>query len=230
MTNRSLSKRIIAAARAEGKLHELCYYVDMWMPRDLRPRPDVDHVPASWPPGFVPYIPLPPDEVIANDYAHILVALMESGNEGRGLVFRSELVGIDQLEATSYIPYPWGEDLSSRVVNKICPICGQVEKVFVGEKGTCCQPTRKRRPRPRPAYPLPHNAQFVGLHWWGGGEASADEHWTTVRSFTPSTEEVTPSPANATNAAAPAREKSATPPGRPPAAPSTTSATTCAPS
>lgn len=170
MTNRSLSKRIIAAATAQGKLHELCYYVDMWMPRELRPRPDVDHVPASWPPGFVPYIPLAPDETIASDYAHILVALMESGNQGRGMIFRSELIGIDQLEETQYIPYAWGEDLSSRLVDKVCPICGAVEQVFIGESGKCCQPTRKRRSPPKPAYPLPHNAQRIGLHWWGGAK------------------------------------------------------------
>lgn len=187
MPNKSLCKRIIDAASAEGKLHELCYYVDMWMPRELRPRPDVDHVPASWPPGFVPYIPLHPDPVIANDYAHILVALMESSNQGRGLIFRSELIGIDQLEATDYQPYEWGEDLSSRIVDKICPNCGSIERVFVGEAGTCCKRQRAIRPLPRQEYKLPANAQMVGLHWWGGEdfeeEQSADQ--PLARTFRP---------------------------------------------
>lgn len=95
---------------------------------------------------------------------------MESGNQGRGLVFHSELIGIDQLEAAQYIPYAWGEDLSSRVVDRVCPTCGQIERVFVGEKGTCCKRQRAIRPLPQIEYKLPANAQFVGLHWWGGEE------------------------------------------------------------
>lgn len=189
MTNKSQRKRIIAAAIANGTLHTLAYYVQMRLPLNLRPRPDAQFLAATWPPGFVPIVPLAPDPEIAADDAYILEQLLWEANKERGIIFNYELTSLDILQAAGHTYYEWGDDISDRVVDWICPVCGGIERVFVREKGTCCRrPPRRRAPR-KPRYTLPANAQRIGLNWWGGGDPHADEQWINERHASPFTEE-----------------------------------------
>lgn len=189
MANKSQRKRIIAAASADGTLHTLAYYIQMRLPLALRPRPDAEYLAATFPPGFVPIVPLAPDPEIAADYAYILEQLMWEANKQRGILFAYELTTFDLLEQAGHAYYTWGEEISHRPIDWVCPICGQIEQVFAGNKGQCCLRPPRRKAPPKPCYKIPANAQRIGLHWWGGGEAHADEQWCQVRNASPFAEE-----------------------------------------
>ena len=188
MTNRTAVRKMVEMAKAHDDLDDLVYYVDMRLPLALRPRPDAAEMAATYPPGWIPTIPLSPDAKAAEQWAHLLLEVLKDGNEGRGIVFRTALSSKLYMQELGLDFYEWG-DLPQKMVDWICPTCGTVEQVFVGERGTCCQPTQKRRRGRKMAHPLPDNAQRVGLHWWGGGEACADDFWVTVRHVSPFTEE-----------------------------------------
>jgi len=180
--NRTAVQKMVEMAKAHGDLDDLVYYVDMRLPLSLRPRPDATEMAATFPPGWIPTISLAPDAKAAEQWAHLLLEVIKAGNEGREITFRTALSSRLYMQELGLDFYEWG-DLPTATVDWICSTCGAIQPVGVGERGTCCQPTQKRR-RGRVAFPLPDNAQRVGgLHWWGGGEACADEYWCTVRRY-----------------------------------------------
>lgn len=188
MNNRTAVRKMVQMAKAHDDLDDLVYYVEMTLPQALRPRPDADKMAATFPPGWIPTIPLSPDSKAAEQWAHLLLEVLKDANEGRNILFRTALSSKLYMEELGLAFYEWGEPPQA-MVDWICPACGMVERVFVGEQGTCCQPTQKRRRAAKACHPLPENAQFVGLHWWGGGDACADDLWVTVRHASPFTTE-----------------------------------------
>ena len=184
MTNRTAVKKIIQMAEAHNDLADLVYYVWMRLPLELRPRPDATELAATFPPGWIPVIPLTPDPKVAEQWAYLLLEIIKAGNEGRGILFQTGLSSRLYLQELGLAFYEWG-DWPDALVDWICPTCGAVEKVLVGEVGTCCTRRRERRVPAKQCYPLPANAQRVGLNWWGGGEANADDLWCEVRHVSP---------------------------------------------
>ena len=155
--NRTLARKIIRGAAAVNDLPNLLYFIEMTLPVALRPSPHVSTMAASYPAGWVPVIPLSPDPDAARHYAHLLLELMKSANQGRGIVLRTELTAPDILEDFGVRWYIWGEPIPAQV-DAICPVCGQVGQVAVRERLACCQVAK----------PLGAGAGMYAGQWWGG--------------------------------------------------------------
>lgn len=153
MLNKSATKKIITEATARGELNNLVYYVDMQLPRDLRPTPDAANMPATDPPGQLPVVMLEPDPEAAYHYAHLLQALIESANKNRGIVFSIELTTLDILRDLGYVWYVWGE--MPHEVDVLCPTCGAISRGLPGTVHCCAEEL--------PAYAGTYSGQ-----WWGG--------------------------------------------------------------
>jgi len=156
MNNRTRARQIIEAAQKVDELDCLYYFVEMDVPRSLRTAPDANLVAATYPAGWIPVVSLVPDPRIAEHYAHLLCALMEEGNRGRGIVFRVELTSRDVLDGRGLKWYVWGEAIPVRV-DAICAVCGGVHRVTPGQSPSCPH-----------APALAAGAGMYGGNWWGG--------------------------------------------------------------
>ena len=154
--NRTKARKIVDAADKMGELNELLYFIEMEVPRNLLTSPDASHVAATYPAGWIPVVPLAPDPRAAEHYAHLLCALMESSNQGRGIVFRVELTSRDVLDGYGLDWYIWGETIPVQV-DAICDECGGVHRVTPGQPPVCAH-----------APLLAAGAGVYGGQWWGG--------------------------------------------------------------
>lgn len=154
--NRTRAKQIAAAAQSVGELDELLYFVEMEVPRHLRTSPDAARVAATYPAGWIPVIPLAPDQRAAAHYAHLLCALMEDANRGSGILFRVELTSRSVMDGYRLSYYVWGEEIPVQV-DAICPECGSIHRVTPGQSAACAH-----------APMLAAGAGFYAGQWWGG--------------------------------------------------------------
>ena len=155
--NRTLARKIIKGAAAQDDLAGLLYYVEMTLPTNLRPASGGKTMAATHPPGWIPVVPLAPDPDAARHYAHLMLELMNSANQGRGIILRTELTAPDILDNCGARWYIWGEPIPA-LVDKICPVCGQVGRVAVGGRLACCLVDA----------PLGAGAGMYAGQWWGG--------------------------------------------------------------
>lgn len=155
--NRTQVNRLIAAAQADGSLGDLLYFVEMDLPAALRPSQSARTMAATWPAGWIPCVPLAPDPAIAADWSHLLLELIKSANVGRGIVFRVELTSRPIMSDLGLSWYVWGESIPA-LVDAVCPVCGAVGRVPVGERLACCPPPS----------PLGAGAGMYAGQWWGG--------------------------------------------------------------
>ncbi len=130
--NRTKAGQIIAAADKMGELDELLYFIEM---------EDLHHVvartlAATYPAGWIPVVPLAPDPRAAEHYAHLLCALLEDGNRGRGILFRVELSSHSVMDGYGLAYYVWGESIPVQV-DAICAVCGGVHRVTPGQSPVC---------------------------------------------------------------------------------------------
>lgn len=153
MFNRTQTKKIIKEATERNELHTLCYYVDMQLPKDLRPTPDTFAMPATDPPGQLPIVLLAPDAEAAYHYAHLLQSLLADANRNRGIVFSVELTSLDILSTQGLTWYVWGE--TPHIVDVLCPVCGAISRGIPGTVHCCVEEM--------PAYAGVYNG-----NWWGG--------------------------------------------------------------
>jgi hypothetical protein len=114
-------KQIIDAARKQGKLGDLFWFVNAYIPGRHFSDGKFRVQPAVFPKTFVPVIPLAPDEVVARHDADILCELFRFGNIGRGIEMVVELTDIHELRSGNWQWYEWG-----RTWDCVCVICGGV--------------------------------------------------------------------------------------------------------
>lgn len=154
--NRTRAKQITAAAQSVGELDELLYFVETEVPRSLRSSPDAARIAATYPAGWIPVIPLAPDPRAADHYAHLLCALLEDANRGRGIIFRVELSSRSVMNSYGLAYYVWGEGIPVQV-DAICAECGGVHRVTPGQPSACTH-----------APLLAAGAGVYSGNWWGG--------------------------------------------------------------
>lgn len=125
---------ILAAAKRDGSLGTLYYYVEAEFPKRLLPPGIKRRQPAQWPHGCIPVLPAGPDPDEQREWAELLAAIFESGNTGRGIAFKPTLTSADLLAGLRW--YEWG-DQPAYEFDYICPKCGQVQQVPAGVKPRC---------------------------------------------------------------------------------------------
>lgn len=131
--SKSWQKRIIDDARASGKAHQLRWYVEMDIPAAHRRGPDHRIQCASYPPGYVPVIPV--DDPNADDWSHILIELFRSAN--KDTTFRLKLTDIPMLEDCRIAWYDWGNPPAPGGIDIICTACGLVGRGQPGQSLGC---------------------------------------------------------------------------------------------
>lgn len=130
--NRTWQRKIINAARADGTVDQLRYYVEMDVPAHRRLRPDHRTQCANHPAGFVPTINAAHEA--AEDYAHLLLELFKSANPGH--IFRICISSVDLLDNARIAHYEWGEEPPA-TIDTICSLCGLVGPGRPGQSLGC---------------------------------------------------------------------------------------------
>ena len=125
---------VLRNAVAAGDLGTLYWFVEAEYPKRLVPAGVKRRQPAMWPFGFIPCIPAGPDPEEQRTWAELLCGLFESGNVGRGIVFKPTLTTADLLDGLRW--YEWGESVGY-AVDWVCPTCGQVQSAAAGERPRC---------------------------------------------------------------------------------------------
>lgn len=123
--NRTWQRRRIDDAKTAGDLPRLFWFIEMDLPAGLRPRPDARHLPATYPPGFVPVIPAGPDPEEQREYAEIMQICFEAANAGRRIEFNLALTDASLL--TSFYWYQFGEE-PTQEIDHVCPLCGSIRR------------------------------------------------------------------------------------------------------
>jgi hypothetical protein len=131
--SKSWQRKIIDAARANGELHKLRWYIEMDIPAAARRHRDHKIQCASHPPGFVPVIPL--DQPGADEYAHLLLELFKSANPDT--TFRLMLTDIPMLQSCRIDWYDWGDLPAPQPIDIICELCGLVGPGQPGQRLGC---------------------------------------------------------------------------------------------
>jgi len=125
---------MLAAAQRDGSLGRLWWFVEAEYPKRLVPPGVKRRQPAMWPMGFIPVLPAGPDVEQQQAWAEMLAGLFESGNAGRGIVFKPTLTTTDLLAGLRW--YEYGESVGYEV-DHVCPTCGQVQRAPAGERPRC---------------------------------------------------------------------------------------------
>jgi len=125
---------ILDAATARGELDGLRWFVEAEYPKRLLPVGMKRRQPASWPRGYIPTLPAGPDVEVQQAWAELLAALFESGNVGRGIVFKATLTTTELLDGLPW--YEYGQPVGYEV-DWVCPTCGQVTRAQVGAAPRC---------------------------------------------------------------------------------------------
>jgi hypothetical protein len=131
--SKSWQKRLIEDARATGQLHQLRWYVQMDIPAAHRRGPDHKIQCASYPPGYVPVIPL--DMPNADYWSHMLLELFRSANPDT--TFSLLLTDVPMLEECRIAYYTYGEDPAPTGIDIICTACGLVGRGQPGQRLGC---------------------------------------------------------------------------------------------
>ena len=130
---RTWQRRILAAAQADGTLSDLLWFVEMDLPPRLRPRPDARYMPATFPAGWIPTIPATLDG--AKHWAGLLLALLKTSNQGRGIQFATMITDRNTLADNGLYYYEWGAPVPT--VDTICTACGMVAPGTAGSALGC---------------------------------------------------------------------------------------------
>ena len=125
---------VLRAAERDGSLGTLYWFVEAEYPKRLLPAGMKRRQPASWPRGFIPTLPAGPDVEEQRAWAELLAGLFESGNVGRGIVFKATLTTAELLKNLPW--YVYGEAIGYEV-DHVGPTCGQVLRAQVGAAPRC---------------------------------------------------------------------------------------------
>lgn len=125
----TFQKSIIRHYTRLGRLNEVYYYVQMELPRSLRPNAKERYfMPATYPDGFIPVFPAYPSPEHGRKKAYELCMEFRRVAVGRDLMFEVILADENSLRGHSW--YRWGEIIFDEV-DKICPNCGQIYRTYV---------------------------------------------------------------------------------------------------
>ena len=131
---RYFQQDVLHAAQRDGTLSDLYWFIEAEYPRRML-RPGVKaRQPAQWPHGFIPTLPAGPDAEEQQAWAELLAGLFESGNTGRGIVFKPTLTTSDLLSGLTW--YTYGE-VPDYEVDHVCQKCGQVNRGPMGKVPRC---------------------------------------------------------------------------------------------
>lgn len=131
--SRTWQRKIIAGAQANGTLHQLRWYVEMDIPAADRRHRDHKIQCASYPPGYVPVIPL--DWPHADDWAHLLLEMFRIANPDA--TFRLLLTDTINLTDSRIDWYNWGDPPAPIPIDVICDACGLVGPGQPGQRLGC---------------------------------------------------------------------------------------------
>lgn len=115
-------KRLIDGAKWQGKLHDLYWFVNAYIPGRYYDDRRAKVQPAMFPKLFVPVIRMTPDEVESRHYADVLSEIFSFVNRGRGFDFAVEITDIHELQSGNWQWYEWG----SVQWDCVCGVCGGV--------------------------------------------------------------------------------------------------------
>jgi len=123
---RTFQTNIIKQYQQCGQLEQLYYYVEIELPTTLRATPKARYMPATYPAGHIPVIPIAPNPAIARDWAHMLLELFKASNPNRNITF--DIVVTDAKALTGWYYYEWGNECTA-LVDKACPNCGMIQTI-----------------------------------------------------------------------------------------------------
>lgn len=128
-------RAILEAAKSQGELTQLYWYVEVEFPKKMIPAGIRRRQPAQWPHGCIPVLPVGDDAEESRTWAELLAGLFEWDNRGRGITFAPALTSRDLLNDLSW--YEYGGALPPLEVDHVCPTCGQVTRGVVGKPPRC---------------------------------------------------------------------------------------------
>lgn len=114
-------KRIIDGARQQGKLSDLYWFVNAYVPGRHYNDGKAKVQPAMFPRRFVPVVRMTPDDVESRHYADVVSEIFALANRGRGIEFVVEITDIHELQSGNWQWYEWGECWDC-----VCSVCGAV--------------------------------------------------------------------------------------------------------
>lgn len=125
-------KRLIEGARQKGKLDDLYWFVNAYIPgryyNDGRPKVQ----PAMYPKTFVPVVRMFPDELTSRHDVDVLSEIFRFVNRGRGFDFAVEITDIHELRSGNWNWYDWGACWDC-----VCSVCGTVFADTVPQVNIC---------------------------------------------------------------------------------------------
>ena len=132
-------RKLIDGAKHQGKLCDLYWFVNSYIPAryysDRRARVQ----PAMFPKIFVPVIRMMPDEVESRHHADVLGEIFGLVNRGRGFDFAVEITDIHELRSGNWQWYEWGQSWDC-----VCVECGRVFADTCPQID-CCEECRRKR-------------------------------------------------------------------------------------
>ncbi len=126
-------KRLIDGAKAQGRLCDLYWFVNAYIPGRYYSDGRAKVQPAMFPKVYVPVVRMVPDDTESRHHADMLREIFQFVNRGRSFEFAVEITDIHELRSGNWHWYEWGESWDC-----VCVECGTV---FVDTVPTldCCE-------------------------------------------------------------------------------------------
>lgn len=119
--SRTWQGKLIDGAKRQGRLCDLYWFVNAYVPGHHYPDGKARVQPAMFPARYVPVICMACDEVASRHDADVLRELFGLVNRGRGFEFVVEVTDIHELQSGNWQWYEWGATWDC-----VCRVCGGV--------------------------------------------------------------------------------------------------------
>ena len=143
MQTRTFRQKVLDAAKRDGSLSDLYWFVEFAppsraIPANVRPAPGTLTGPvtfaASAPGKWIPCVPVAPDPIISQQYAEVMLEVFKASNRGSLAEWALALTTKELLE--TYHWYEWGQPVPT--VDHICPLCGVIINGPADKRPTTC--------------------------------------------------------------------------------------------
>ena len=130
-------RRIIDGAKGKGKLCDLYWFVNAYIPGRYYEDGRTKVQPAMYPKTAVPVVQIGPDETLSRHEADVLAEIFRVVNRCRGFEFAVEVTDIHELRSGNWQWYEWGMRWDC-----VCVVCGRVFEDTCPQLD-CCEECRE---------------------------------------------------------------------------------------